>query len=69
MSEEQVAVKCVSRELDASTESEVRVMRELAHPHVLRFIEYIRGEEENYIVMELAPAGDLFGVCCCGGRT
>ena len=57
---------------DAAIAREVELMRRLAHPNVLRLIDYQSVRNEHRIVLELASGGDLFGarislfvVFCC----
>ncbi|SGZ47243.1 CIC11C00000000810 [Sungouiella intermedia] len=40
---------------------EVIIMRQLNHPHVVKFIEFIESEPYYYIVQELVPGGEIFG--------
>ena len=46
---------------DAAIAREVELMRRLAHPNVLRLIDYQSVRNEHRIVLELASGGDLFG--------
>lgn len=39
---------------------EVTFMQQLAHPYIIKFIEYFESEKEFFIVMEYIPGRDLF---------
>ena len=61
---EHVAIKCVKRSSqmkDDSLRREISIMKSLKHPHILQFVDCMEDEEQLYIVLELAPGGDLFG--------
>lgn len=40
---------------------EVIIMRQLDHPHIVKFIEFIESDPFYYIVQELVPGGEIFG--------
>eukprot|EP00656_Telonema_subtile_P000761 TRINITY_DN10367_c0_g1_i1.p1 TRINITY_DN10367_c0_g1~~TRINITY_DN10367_c0_g1_i1.p1 ORF type:complete len:709 (+),score=126.73 TRINITY_DN10367_c0_g1_i1:96-2222(+) len=66
---DEVAIKCMKRKtvVEASIVKEVGLMKQLDHPHILRFIDYMVDERKHYIVMELAPGGDLFDLVVAKG--
>lgn len=39
---------------------EVQIMRQLDHPNIIRLLEFSESREYYYIVLELAPGGELF---------
>ena len=39
---------------------EVTIMRQLDHPNIVRFIEFIDSPTYYYIVQELVPGGEIF---------
>lgn len=46
-------------QLDARFDNEMQIMRELRHPHIVQFIDFIEQRKHLYIVMELVHFGDL----------
>jgi serine/threonine-protein kinase ULK2 len=62
---EKFAVKVISKEsfiepkLLAGLESEIKIMKELKHPHLLQLVKYFTSEKNFYIVTEYCPGGDL----------
>lgn len=70
---EKVAVKILEKgRLDAKTQRmlarEIRTMETLHHPNLIRIFEVIETLSRHYIVMELAPGGELFQVISLQGR-
>ena len=62
---QQVAVKILRKfQMDKSQQvavlKEVAIMRQLDHPNIVRFIEFIDSEPYYYIVQELAVGGEIF---------
>jgi len=47
---------------------EIRTMETLHHPNLIRIFEVIETLTKHYIVMELAPGGELFQVVSNQGR-
>ncbi|KAK2070411.1 hypothetical protein P8C59_004902 [Phyllachora maydis] len=61
----EVAIKVVRRfEMSsmqqANIEKEVQIMRNLDHPNIIKLIKFIPAKEYFYIILELAPGGELF---------
>ena len=61
----EVAVKCIAKAQmhpDDMEEivSEVQLLRELDHPHVVRFIEFYDEQQYCFIVTDMVRGGDLF---------
>ena len=70
---EKVAVKILDKtRLDAKTQRmlarEIRTMETLHHPNLIRIFEVIETLSKHFIVMELAPGGELFQVISNQGR-
>ena len=70
---EKVAVKILDKtRLDAKTQKmlgrEIRTMETLHHPNLIRIFEVIETMGKHFIVMELAPGGELFQVVTTHGR-
>lgn len=70
---EKVAIKILDKaRLDAKTikmlSREIRTMETVHHPNLIRIFEVIDLLTKHYIVMELAPAGELFQVITTNGR-
>lgn len=40
---------------------EVIIMRQLNHPNIVKFVEFVESEPYYYIVQELVPGGEIFG--------
>ena len=62
---ERVAVKVIDKtKLDAATKvqmmQEVRLMKLVQHPHVVRLYEVIDTQTKLYLVLELADGGDMY---------
>ncbi|KAG2732386.1 hypothetical protein G9P44_004803 [Scheffersomyces stipitis] len=60
-----VAIKILRKfQMDQAQKSavlkEVTIMRQLDHPNIVRFIEFIDSDLYYYIVQELAPGGEIF---------
>lgn len=47
---------------------EIRTMETLHHPNLIRIFEVIETLSKHFIVMELAPGGELFQVISNQGR-
>ena len=61
---EHIAIKCVARTSGAKDEAilrEIQIQKKLQHPNILRLIDYVSDELNHYVMLELAPGGDLFG--------
>lgn len=39
---------------------EISIMRGLDHPNIIKLIQYSESEQYYYIILELAPGGELF---------
>ena len=70
---EKVAIKILDKtKLDAKTKRmlgrEIRTMETIHHPHLVRIFEVIETLTKHYLVMELAPGGELFQVISQQGR-
>ena len=70
---EKVAIKILDKtKLDAKTQRmlgrEIRTMETIHHPHLIRIFEVIETLTKHYLVMELAPGGELFQVISQQGR-
>ncbi|KAJ3336446.1 MAP/microtubule affinity-regulating kinase 3 [Gonapodya sp. JEL0774] len=68
-----VAVKIISKDkLDPATAKklfrEVRIMKMLNHPHIVKLYEVIDTPKELYLVMEYAPGGEIFDYLVAHGR-
>lgn len=73
MEKEKVAVKILDKSrLDLKTKKmltrEIRTMETLHHPNLIRIFEVIESLSKHFIVMELAPVGELFQVISTNGR-
>ncbi|WZZ53417.1 hypothetical protein YC2023_053524 [Brassica napus] len=61
-----VAIKILNREkikqmgIEAKVEREIKILRLLMHPHIIRQYEVIETPEDIYVVMEYVKAGELF---------
>ncbi|KAK6454398.1 kinase-like domain-containing protein [Scheffersomyces xylosifermentans] len=60
-----VAIKILRKfQMDSAQKSavlkEVSIMRQLHHPNIVKFIEFIDSQSYYYIVQELAPGGEIF---------
>ncbi|XP_033145973.1 SNF1-related protein kinase catalytic subunit alpha KIN12 isoform X2 [Brassica rapa] len=61
-----VAIKILNREkikqmgIEAKVEREIKIIRLLMHPHIIRQYEVIETPEDIYVVMEYVKAGELF---------
>lgn len=60
------AIKVISRELINSEpklasglESEIRIMEEFVHPHIVRLFRHFSSEKNFYLVLEFCAGGDL----------
>lgn len=40
--------------------SEIQVLRQLDHPHILKLYEFYQDKKNYYIIMELCTGGELF---------
>lgn len=47
---------------------EIRTMETLHHPNLIRIFEVIESFSKHFLVMELAPGGELFQVISTNGR-
>ncbi|CAM1504407.1 Fc.00g019980.m01.CDS01 [Cosmosporella sp. VM-42] len=61
----EVAIKVVRKyEMNSMQRSnilkEVQIMRQLDHPNVIKLVEFAESRQYYYIVLELAPGGELF---------
>ncbi|KAJ3069802.1 hypothetical protein HDU98_007151 [Podochytrium sp. JEL0797] len=70
---EKVAVKIIDKEkLDPATAKklfrEVRIMKLLNHPHIVRLYEVIDTPNELYLIMEYAAGGEIFDYLVAHGR-
>ncbi|KAJ3193837.1 MAP microtubule affinity-regulating kinase 1 [Irineochytrium annulatum] len=70
---EKVAVKIIDKEkLDKVTARklfrEVRIMKLLNHPHIVRLYEVIDTPKELYLIMEYAAGGEIFDYLVAHGR-
>ncbi|KAJ1535020.1 Serine/threonine-protein kinase par-1, partial [Cladochytrium tenue] len=70
---ERVAVKIIDKaRLDKSTAAklfrEVRIMKMLNHPHIIRLYEVIDTPADLYLVMEYVPGGEVFDFLVTHGR-
>ncbi|KAI9336395.1 MAP/microtubule affinity-regulating kinase 3 [Obelidium mucronatum] len=71
--EKAVAVKIIDKEkLDSATAKklfrEVRIMKLLNHPHIVRLYEVIDTPNELYLIMEYAAGGEIFDYLVAHGR-
>ncbi|KAJ4902396.1 SNF1-related protein kinase 1.3 [Raphanus sativus] len=61
-----VAIKILNREkikemtIEAKVEREIKILRLLMHPHIIRQYEVIETPEDIYVVMEYVKSGELF---------
>ena len=58
-----VAVKIIDRHKVKTTEminSEIEIMKRVAHPNIVKFIDHIRTPNSIFIILELVRGGDLF---------
>ncbi|KAI8918663.1 kinase-like domain-containing protein, partial [Powellomyces hirtus] len=70
---EKVAVKIIDKsKLDKTTSKklfrEVRIMKLLSHPHIVRLYEVIDTPKELYLIMEYASGGEIFDYLVAHGR-
>ncbi|KAJ3047661.1 MAP/microtubule affinity-regulating kinase 3 [Rhizophlyctis rosea] len=70
---EKVAIKIIDKsKLDPATSRklfrEVRIMKLLSHPHIVRLYEVIDTPKELYLVMEYASGGEIFDYLVAHGR-
>ncbi|KAJ3009647.1 Map microtubule affinity-regulating kinase [Thoreauomyces humboldtii] len=70
---EKVAVKIIDKsKLDKTTSKklfrEVRIMKLLSHPHIVRLYEVIDTPKELYLIMEYAAGGEIFDYLVAHGR-
>ncbi|KAJ3204716.1 MAP/microtubule affinity-regulating kinase 3 [Entophlyctis luteolus] len=70
---QKVAGKIIDKEkLDAVTAKklfrEVRIMKQLNHPHIVRLYEVIDTPNELYLIMEFAAGGEIFDYLVAHGR-
>ena len=49
-------------------ETEIKILRELNHPHIVQLKEVVATSENTYIVMELCAAHRRRARCCCRRR-
>jgi serine/threonine protein kinase len=68
-----VAVKIIDKsKLDKATSKklfrEVRIMKLLNHPHIVRLYEVIDTTRELYLIMEYVPGGEIFDFLVARGR-
>nr|XP_046908170.1 protein kinase 4-like [Dermatophagoides farinae] len=73
LTKEKVAVKILDKSrLDMKTQKmlsrEIRTMETLHHPNLIRIFEVIESFSKHFLVMELAPGGELFQVISTNGR-
>jgi serine/threonine protein kinase len=69
----QVAIKIIEKaKLDKLTAKklfrEVRIMKLLNHPHIVRMYEVIDTPKELFLVLEYAPGGEIFDYLVAHGR-
>jgi serine/threonine protein kinase len=60
-----MAIKSCERETNSSCQrsnilKEVQIMRQLDHPNIIKLVEFSESRQYYYIVLELAPGGELF---------
>jgi len=57
-----MAVKIQNKTINSSRSfyREVRMLREITHPKIVRFFDAFEDEQRSYVVMELCAGGDLF---------
>jgi calcium/calmodulin-dependent protein kinase I len=60
-----VAIKCVKKMMIEGDDMkllrrEIKIMRRLDHPHILKLYDVFESEEEVYLVMELVEGNELF---------
>ncbi|KAI9217114.1 kinase-like domain-containing protein [Blastocladiella britannica] len=70
---EKVAVKIIDKsKLDKATSKklfrEVRIMKLLNHPHIVRLYEVIDTPRELYLILEYVPGGEIFDFLVTRGR-
>ncbi|KAI9189429.1 hypothetical protein H9P43_000862 [Blastocladiella emersonii ATCC 22665] len=70
---EKVAVKIIDKsKLDKATSKklfrEVRIMKLLNHPHIVRLYEVIDTPRELYLILEYVPGGEIFDFLVARGR-
>ena len=67
-----VAVKVISKKTVKGHEQmvydEMNLLKQLNHPHIVRFCEWFESAKHFYIVTELATGGELFERICDYGR-
>jgi len=61
----EVAIKVVRKfEMNSSQRAnilkEVQIMRQLDHPNIIKLVEFLESRQYYYIILELAPGGELF---------
>lgn len=47
---------------------ELRMLREMKHPHIVRFVDWFESRDKYYIVTQLATGGELFDRICEQGK-
>ncbi|OBT67521.1 CAMK/CAMK1 protein kinase [Pseudogymnoascus sp. 23342-1-I1] len=47
---------------------ELRMLREMKHPHIVKFVDWFESRDKYYIVTQLATGGELFDRICEQGR-
>ncbi|KXS19059.1 kinase and ubiquitin-associated domains of Mark3PAR-1 [Gonapodya prolifera JEL478] len=73
LTKQKVAVKIIAKDkLDPATAKklfrEVRIMKMLNHPHIVKLYEVIDTPKELYLVMEYAQGGEIFDYLVAHGR-
>ncbi|KAB8356360.1 hypothetical protein FH972_023944 [Carpinus fangiana] len=48
-------------QLDQRLDNEMKIMKDLRHPNIVQYIDYIETNQHLYIIMEYIPCGDLQG--------
>ncbi|KAJ1948424.1 MAPK-activated protein kinase Srk1, partial [Linderina pennispora] len=62
---EHVAIKAISKSgmtavQTANVRKEVAIMESLQHPRIIKLLEYREARDYHYLIMELAPGGEMF---------
>lgn len=65
-SDELVAIKCISvertRDSSISIENEINIMKNLNHPNIVRYIDFIKTDTHWYVIMEYCNMGSFTDV-------
>jgi len=56
------AIKCIQKETmeHGRLETEIKILQDVEHPHVIKLKEYFESAETVYLVMEMVTGGELF---------